>query len=136
MPTTLYHNGQGIPGIYENPHVSALESQNSRTKFQGVHGVSEIRGGRGGRVIQLTHQFFNGFNTEANWNQAWIALNKRTNDHGTLELRGNLLWYLQDVTFEGVELVFGPLPDAAGAQDGGWWSTLLLTFYQTSIEGD
>lgn len=136
MATTLHHNGRGFPGIWENLHIGPVESQNMRTGFQGVHGISEIRGGRKGRVIQLQLQHFDEFNTVTSWEQAFRDINRHTNENGTLELRGNLSMYLSDCTFEGAELIFGPLPDEAGTQDGGWWATLLLTWFQNSIEND
>ena len=129
----LIHNGQLIRGKYSTPLIDRRELQVQRTKFFGVEGESEILGGRSGRVIEINHWFFGDYSSRKEIATALQRLDARTGNNGRLELTEmTLLFY--DCTFEGYELLYGPLQDIAQTLDGGYWAELSLRFRQLSPE--
>ena len=130
----LTHNGQEFKGLFSNPRVTPVEHFTTRTHFQGVHGISEIDGGRGSRSIGVNLWHFYSYSTEAALKSGLDLLNKLVGANGDLVFDGNLDETYKDVTFEGWELVFGPLRDVANLLDGGWWAEIELFFTQLSVE--
>lgn len=131
---TLTHNGFGFEGHWSSPVFAPAENYNSRTHFAGVHGVSEIRLGRGGRGFAINLWHYGGFTNETDIEASLQTIEKHANANGDLVLNNNLQRTYKDVTFEGFAILDGPKRDVAGTLGGKWWVELELYFIQLSVE--
>lgn len=132
MPIT--HAGFEFKGAYSNPRVGIAENHFIRNHFAGVNGTSEIIAGRGSRPIVVNLWHYARYNAESDLKGGLDALANRAGTNGDLVLSGNLAETYHDVTFDGYELIFGPLRDLVGHLDGGWWAEVDLYFTQLTTE--
>lgn len=133
----LKFRGVSIWGtVLRGVQIDSPGTQLYRQHFSGVEGVSEIRGGSGGRMLKFPMVLHHVYRTRE---LLWDFVNKTLNDsmhqrHGTLvwkDAANNFTHEFQRCTFEGFEeSPDGPLYDAAETLDGGWFTTGLLTWYQ------
>lgn len=133
---SLTHKDLAFEGLFSSPRVGQAEHYSTITHFNGVHGNSEIDGGRGSRPIQVNLWHFGLYTDEASLKTALDNMAKRVGNNGDLVFDGNLDETYKDVTFKGWELISGPLRDVANLLDGGWWAELELYFLQLSFEED
>ena len=113
-----------------------------RTHFPNVHGVSEIRGGIGGRLLEFPMLLFGGFTRRRDLEE-YIneVLNfQLANENGTITHTGTGSASAnttepdyEDCTLHGFEMhPMGPIFDYAGTVDGGWLCYGVLRFFQNS----
>lgn len=134
-----------IPGTHEAPIASAPLNHSIRTKFASVNGESEIRLGRGGRLITCRIIIHGGYQSYNALDQKLSELDQAVNRNGDLNFTpgpfGGLQRTYQACTFQGFEKdpenTGGPLPDNIGLLDGtkpSWWVHGTLTWYQLSTD--
>lgn len=105
-------------------------------KFWGVNGETELRGGRGGRILECRIWLHNGYSTYRALGRELESLDRRVGTHGTLTIRGNGGYQRQfrNCTFLGFTPDglpgSGPVRDVAGTLDGGWWIAGTLRWRQ------
>lgn len=136
---TFQFNGFLFPGINEKMDVDPPEFPRVRTTYWGLHGESEIRGGRSGRTIRLRtllRSIDNPYQTYEDLAEVLYQLERLVGEHGELtilNLDNGLTRTFANTTFEGFvagpEQSDGPLPDVAGALGGGWWIRGVATWH-------
>lgn len=141
----ISHANLNISGTHESPVHQAPMNHSIRTKFAGVNGESEIRLGRGGRLITCRIMLHGGYSAFGELNSVLSELDHHVNEFGDLVFSrgayGGLDRTYQACTFQGFEKDAdpdsGPLPDLTGLLDGtpgSFWVRGTLTWYQLATE--
>lgn len=126
-------NSYEVPGLFGNVQMSPRVLQSQRTKFFGVHGISEITGGKGERQIVVNHTLFDGYSTPLLCTNAIEIIDSMTGTNGPLIFNTpTAQWTIYDCTYDGHELIQLPILDVAGTLDGGYWAELVMYFTQLS----
>lgn len=130
MPLTFA--GVAIPGICGAPGIAAPASRAIRTEFPGVHGVSEIRLGRGGRGIEYPVWIFGSqFNSAADVVKFLERLEDLVNTHGKLTETGTIARTFDNCTFDGFESGGAPiLPVLGSGMTGTHWTRGVCRWFQ------
>jgi hypothetical protein len=132
MAGFLFAN-QEIHGLFGNVRMSPRVLQSQRTKFFGVHGVSEITGGQAERQIIVQHWLFNEYSTPLLCTNAIEEIDNLVGRNGPLIFNtATAQWSIYDCTYDGHELIQLPMLDVAGTMDGGYWAELMMYFTQLS----
>lgn len=130
--------GQDIPGLHGAPMPDPPRPVEVLTHYPGLNGDTEIRLGKGGRMIRYELLYFDRSFTTAQTLVAGLELfDRNVNKHGLLEEFGNVPRVFKAVTFKGAVLLRGAKRDVAGTLIRGsnvWHVPVLLTFYQLTSE--
>lgn len=144
----LKFRSRDIPCTVMQWLVGGVDCINQRTHFFGLHGISQIRGGTGSRLIEIPiclhsprpedpeddlapiwntrtelDNFISGSLNNTDLNQNGTLIYSNESPEWSFEYR--------DCTFEGAtRIMWGDLPDYAGTIGGGWISFLLLRYTQ------
>lgn len=128
-------NGLDIPGHCQAPYVAPPEIDVVRTKFPGVNAVSEIFGGRGGRLIIYPVWIFDKkFKNVADVVKFLKSLDDVTGSNGSLVESGTISRTFARCTFEGFDNQGAPiLPVLGSGMQGTHWTRGLCRFYQLKV---
>ena len=135
---SIIHAGTLIPGTHGPVLYEPPAGQTFRTKFAGVIGSSEIRGGGGGRGL-FTEIWIHGASTGGFATMAQLLAYLKSLDelatqqaHGTLQITGITARDFPHCTFEGFTPdPLGPLP-GTGSEIGFWCKGILRWFQLTT----
>lgn len=131
----LEFNGLQIPGLFGQVQIGGRLAQVQRTKFWGVNGESEIRGGWGSRPIIIQHTLYGDYQNNAQAMAFLEQLDSMTAKNGALRLSNAVVSKtFYDCTLDGVEKPMLPMKDVAGTLDGGYWADITLHFTQLSAD--
>lgn len=126
--------GLTFPGTHGPVLHNAPMLQTVRTKFPGVLGESEIRLGRGGRMLEIDLRLASsGYTSSAAVDTQLKKYAKAVGTHGTVEITGNLKHSFPNCTFQGATQLEDILPDPPGTLTGtaNTYHTLIrLSWYQ------
>lgn len=131
----LQFNNVDIPGICMPPSIGTPAVDVVRTKFKGVNGDSEIRGGRGGRMIEYPVAIFDtAFSSFASVQAFLDKLDSLVCTNGTLKESGTITRTWKDCTFEGFDNQGNSiLPIIGVGMTGSYWIKGVCRWYQLSI---
>lgn len=123
-----------IPGTPEHVEEGASAVQHRLLHFWGLKGAGLLNGQRKHRSISVRHVLHAQF-TAAQIESVKQGLAAAAGRTGTLIVTStNWNGTYKDCLFLGWEALpepeNGPLPDAAGTLDGGWWQRLVFHFLQ------
>ena len=127
-----------IPVIVTDINIEQRPVQRRVTKFFGVDGESVIKGGKGGRNIAVRMLIYDQSGSPAfNTSRKLADFLDYTVGTDALEKNGTLTLVsdsdhspFADTTFDGMQVLDGPKPDAAGTLGGNYWAEVLLVFRQ------